>query len=95
MTRRTRVEKSENAKFKYQFHEVSRSISLAALTASGGADYWKFMVFPERFNKEVFQRFAKEGIDFAFPTQTLYLARDITRPLNFGILREGEKGGIS
>jgi hypothetical protein len=38
MTRRTRVEESENVRFKYHFHEVSRSIKLAASAASGGAD---------------------------------------------------------
>ena len=47
-------------------------------------DYWDFMAFSERFNKEVFRRFNKEGIDFAFPTQTLYLAGDPLRPLTVG-----------
>ena len=39
MTRRTGVEESENVKFEYHFHEVSRSIKLAAPAASGGADF--------------------------------------------------------
>lgn len=47
-------------------------------------NYWDFMTFSERFNKEVFRRFIEEGIDFAFPTQTLYLAGDPSRPLNLG-----------
>ena len=47
-------------------------------------NYWDFMTFSERFNKEVFRRFIEEGIDFAFPTQTLYLAGDPSRPLNVG-----------
>jgi MscS family membrane protein len=42
------------------------------------------MDFSERFNKEVFRRFNEEGIEFAFPTQTLYLAGDPTRPLTVG-----------
>jgi len=48
-------------------------------------DYWAYMGFTERFNKEVFRRFAEEGIEFAFPTQTLYLAGDQARPLTIGI----------
>jgi len=47
-------------------------------------DYWKFVAFSEQFNKEVFRRFNEEGIDFAFPTQTVYLAGDPKRPLHWG-----------
>ena len=48
-------------------------------------DYWAFMNFTEKFNKKVFRRFNEEGIEFAFPTQTLYLAGDASRPLSVGI----------
>jgi len=48
-------------------------------------DYWTYMTFTEKFNKEVFRRFNEEGIDFAFPTQTIYLAGDSNRPLSVGI----------
>ena len=48
-------------------------------------NYWDYMVFTEGFNKEVFRRFNEEGIDFAFPTQTIYLAGDSSRPLTIGI----------
>ena len=44
-------------------------------------DYWKAMAFGEKFNMELLRRFNAEGIDFAFPTQTLYLASDPKRPL--------------
>ena len=47
-------------------------------------NYWDYMAFTERFNKEVFRRFNEEGIDFAFPTQTLFLAGDSKRPLILG-----------
>jgi len=47
--------------------------------------YWDFLAFGERFNLAVFRRFGEEGIDFAFPTQTLYLAGDEKRPLNIGL----------
>jgi MscS family membrane protein len=48
-------------------------------------DYWAYMDFTERFNNEVFRRFNEEGIDFAFPTQTVYLAGDKTRPITIGV----------
>jgi len=56
-------------------------------------NYWDFMAFTERFNKEVFRRFQEEGIDFAFPTQTLYLAGDPSRPLKIGIHGENKTPG--
>ncbi len=51
-------------------------------------DYWAFMEFSERFNKEVLKRFNDEGIEFAFPTQTIYLAGDAARPMSIGIRNE-------
>ncbi len=48
-------------------------------------DYWAYMDFSEKFNKELFRRFNEEGIDFAFPTQTVYLAGDESRPLTVGV----------
>jgi MscS family membrane protein len=50
--------------------------------------YWDYIAFTERFNKEVLRRFNEEGIDFAFPTQTMYLAGDASRPLTLGIRNE-------
>jgi len=52
-------------------------------------DYWEFMAFGEKFNKEVFQRFNEEGIEFAFPTQTLFVAGDPARPFTVGKNKEG------
>jgi MscS family membrane protein len=48
-------------------------------------DFIAYLEFTEKFNKEVFRRFNEEGIEFAFPTQTLYLAGDPKRPLNVGL----------
>jgi len=48
-------------------------------------EYWDYLAFSERFNMEIFKRFGDEGIEFAFPTQTMYLAGDPARPLNVGI----------
>lgn len=40
-----------------------------------------YLAFTERFNKAILTRFNEEGIDFAFPSQTLYLAGDKKRPI--------------
>lgn len=57
-------------------------------------DYWKFMDFSEKLNFDIINRFNAAGIDFAFPTQTIYVAGDKNRPLDFGLrdLREKEEG---
>lgn len=44
--------------------------------------YWDFLEFDQAFNFEVLRRFNEEKIEFAFPTQTLYLAGDPNRPLS-------------
>lgn len=44
-------------------------------------DYWEFMAFDQALNLTILRRFNEEGIEFAFPTQTLYLAGDPNRPL--------------
>lgn len=55
-------------------------------------DYWSYMDFTEWVNREIFRRFNEEGIDFAFPTQTIHLAGDKKRPLNVGVKnRDGEE----
>ncbi len=37
------------------------------------ADWWMYMEFNHDFNMELLRRYNEEGIEFAFPTQTLYL----------------------
>ena len=44
-------------------------------------EYWAFLAFTEKVNKEILTKFNNEGIDFAFPTQTVYLAGDEKRKL--------------
>lgn len=48
-------------------------------------DYWAYLAHAESLNMKIFERFNREGIDFAFPTQTLHLAGDPGRPLNVGL----------
>ena len=37
--------------------------------------YWDYMEFTERLNLEILTRFNEAGIEFAFPTQTIHLAK--------------------
>lgn len=48
-------------------------------------DWWAYLDHATRFNQQLFERYNDEGIDFAFPTQTLHLAGDENRPLNVGV----------
>lgn len=63
----------------------SDSLNLMVIYWYHPPDYWAYMDFSEKFNKTILQRFNEEGIDFAFPTQTLFLAGDTSRPLNIGL----------
>jgi len=40
------------------------------------ADYWLYHAVNERVNLEIMKRFEAEQIEFAFPTQTLYVKKD-------------------
>ena len=44
-------------------------------------DYWEYLAHATWINTQIMDRFNAEGIDFAFPTQTLHLAGDDKRPL--------------
>ena len=48
-------------------------------------NYWDFMAFNEKVNLQIMLAFAAEGIEFAFPTQTTYLAQDDRRPLHIRV----------
>ena len=50
-------------------------------------DYWNFVAFSNKVNMEILRRFNAEGIDFAFPTQTVYVAGDVKRELALRILK--------
>jgi len=39
-------------------------------------EYWEFLAFDQMFNLTVLKRFNKEGIEFAFPTQMLYINKE-------------------
>ena len=49
-------------------------------------DYWNMQSWLQRTCLEILRRFNQEGIDFAFPTQTVYLANDDARQLKLQML---------
>ncbi len=44
-------------------------------------EYWAYLQWCERVNVEIMRAFEQNGIEFAFPTTTTYLAQDNKRPL--------------
>jgi MscS family membrane protein len=44
-------------------------------------EYWDYLEHANWINIQIMERFNAEGIDFAFPTQTLHMAGDDKRPL--------------
>nr|MDJ0861915.1 mechanosensitive ion channel family protein [Gammaproteobacteria bacterium] len=53
-------------------------------------EYWDYLEHAHWINVQIMERFKAEGIDFAFPTQTLHLAGDKKRPLTVGQRWESE-----
>jgi len=53
-------------------------------------DYWAYLEFTQRVNMEIMRRFEEEGIEFAFPTTTTYLAHDARRPLQINVLGDSQ-----
>ncbi|MBW2030906.1 MAG: mechanosensitive ion channel family protein [Deltaproteobacteria bacterium] len=48
-------------------------------------DYWDFIAFNEKVNMQIMKAFEREGIEFAFPTVTNFLAHDERRPLRISL----------
>ncbi len=67
------------------FNELNAdSLNIMVIYWYHPADYWSYCEHAESVNFQIMERFNAEGIDFAFPTQTLHLAGDEKRPLNVG-----------
>lgn len=54
--------------------------------------WWDYMDHAQKLNLRIFEEFEKAGIEFAFPTQTLYLAGDPKRQLVVEMLNRGLDG---
>jgi MscS family membrane protein len=51
-------------------------------------DYWEAIKFDEEVNLRIMRAFEAEGIEFAFPTTTTYLAQDEKRPLTISLSKD-------
>ena len=72
------------------FNDWSLNILVAAYYHPG--DYWAYQAWLNATCMEILKRFNKEGIEFAFPSQTLFLANDNKRQLKFQALLKMLKG---
>ena len=61
------------------------SLNLIMLYWYHPPDWAAYMAFSERVNLQIMCAFEAEGIEFAFPTTTNYLAHDSRRPLHINI----------
>jgi len=71
-----------------EFNDVSLNIIMIYWYSP--PDYWKFKAFCEKVNLKIMRAFEAEGIEFAFPTTTAYLAQDNKRPLHINL-----SGGVN
>ena len=51
------------------------------------ADYWSMQSWLQKTCLEILRRFNAEGIDFAFPSRSLYFANDEKRQLKLSMLK--------
>ena len=58
-------------------------------------EYWSYLEHARWINIQIMERFNSEGIDFAFPTQTLHVAGDEKRPLTVDQHRVAMDDGVS
>jgi small-conductance mechanosensitive channel len=72
------IVKQESARFDrahfQKFGDYSLNFEIVYYVES--SDYRLYMDIQQAVNLEIFRRFADEGIEFAYPTQTLFVARD-------------------
>lgn len=52
---------------------MSSALNIKLLYWYHPPDYWQYMAFSERVNMQILTKFNEEGIEFAFPTQSLYI----------------------
>jgi len=69
------VSGTENARLdRIHFKEYgSSSLNFEVVYFVANPDFGLYMDIQEAINLEIFRRFAEEGIEFAYPTQTIYI----------------------
>ena len=70
------------------------SLNLLAVYWFRPPDYWHFLEHATWVNMQVMERFNNEDIDFALPSQTVYLASNEKRPLSTGPVPPASSEGI-
>jgi MscS family membrane protein len=73
----------------------TESLNLLILYWFHPADHWQFMYYNERFNLRLIREFRAAGIEFAFPTRTLYLAGDEKRQLSLRLEQGQARGDLA
>lgn len=68
------------------------SLNLLVIYWYHPAEYWDYLQHATWINMQIMERFETEGIDFAFPTQTLQLVGDDKRRLTIDQRWESEEG---
>jgi MscS family membrane protein len=58
------------------------SLNILVIAWYHPAEYWDYLQWCEKFNLALMRAYEDEGIEFAFPTTTTYLAQDERRPLS-------------
>lgn len=54
----------------------SHSLDIGIFYWYHSSDYWEYMDFSDKLNFQILRRFNEAGLEFAFPTQTLYIAEN-------------------
>lgn len=67
----------------------SDSLNILVVYWYAPPNYWEYLLHSERVNLRILEEFERLGVEFAFPTQTLYLARDQRRQLAVEMLNSG------
>jgi MscS family membrane protein len=62
------------------------SLNIMVIAWYHPANYWDMQEWQQRTCLEILSKFNDEGIDFAFPSRTVYLANDDNRQLKLKIL---------
>jgi len=63
------------------------SLNICVIVWYHPPNYWDFQAWLQRTCLEILKAFQKEGIDFAFPSRTLYLANDDKRQLMLKMIK--------
>lgn len=76
------MEKTPPRVFFNEYNATSLNIRVMYwYTLADGRDWWSYNAYCERFNQRLLRAFREADIEFAFPTQTVYLAGDSKRPV--------------